>query len=388
MRYWRGYLVAAILCAITTGFTLLAKRFSILIDAFYPYLTREIQTTLAAWSSGTDVVIWQLLAMLLILALLMSIVLMVALKWNVFQWLGWVLAGVSLVWMMHTGLYGLNYYAGPLAEDLHLETADFTVQDLEDATIYFRDKANELALKMPRDSRSDLIYSDFDTLAAQAGSGFDTLTYQEFGPVFAGSLEPVKKLAWADMYTSMGILGVTMPLTGEACVNPQIPAIALPFTMCHEMAHRMCIATEGDANFAAFLACLYNESAEFQYSAYYMAYRYCYSALLASGEPEAAAAAARIDLEVNSYLRYDMKSYDRFFNGKRSGFATRLAEFFNNAYIKLSGDKAGTNSYNRVTISLVNWYIDEFVLPFVSDKDDTGFDPLDKDYINGIMGGG
>ena len=41
-------------------------------------------------------------------------------------------------------------------------------------------------------------------------------------------------------------------------MNPSAPDVSLPFTMCHEMAHRMCIAYERDANFAAFLAAAHN----------------------------------------------------------------------------------------------------------------------------------
>ena len=388
MRYWRGYLFAAILGAITLGLSLLAKQYSQLVDAFYPFLTREIQTTLAAWSSAVDVTVWQVAALLLVLGLLLTVVLMVALKWNFFQWLGWVLAGASLIWMLHTGVYGLNYYAGPLSQDVHLKSYDFTVEDMADATIFFRDKANALAEQLPRDDNGDLKFSDFDTLAEQAGSGFHTLTYEQSGSVFAGSLLPVKELAWADLYSSMGIMGITMALTGEAAVNPQIPAVAMPFTMCHEMAHRMSIATEHDANFAAYLACLANESAEFQYSAYYMAYRYCYSALLSAGTGEAAAAAARIDLEVNSYLRYDLKVYDRFFSNHRSELATGIADAANDAYLKVSGDSAGTESYGQVATDLVNWYMDVMVMPYVDQREESGFDPLDKDYINGILGNG
>ncbi len=387
MRYWRGYLTAAIIAVFTGGLVLLAKRFSTLVDAFYPFLTREIQTVLCTWSSTTNVVVWQVIAMLLLLGLLLSVVLMIALKWNFVRWLGWVLACVSLVWMLHTGIYGLNYYAGPLSEDVHLASNDFTVDDLEDATIFFRDKANALAQEMTRDKNGDLIYSDFQTLAAAADDGFYTLTYEQSGSVFAGALEPVKELAWADLYTSMGILGVTMPLTGEAAVNPQIPDICLPFTMCHEMAHRMCIATEDDANFAAFLTCLANEDIQFQYSAYYMAYRYCYRALLNSGTDQAAAAAARIDLEVNSYLRYDLKVYDRFFTSHRNGLASAVADTANDAYIKLSGDGNGTESYNQVSVSLVNWYLEVMVKPYEDDRNEPGFDPLDKDFIHGILGG-
>ncbi len=388
MRYWRGYLTAGILAVLTMGMTALAKRFSQLVDAFYPFLTREIQTTLAAWSATVDITVWQVAALLILLGVLLSVVLMVALKWNFFQWLGWVLAGASLVWLLHTGVYGMNYYASPLSEDVHLDSYDFTVDDLADATIYFRDKANALALEMPRDNKGNLIFDDFSTLANQAGNGFHTLTYEASGSVFAGSLEPVKELAWADMYTAMGIMGITMPLTGEAAVNPQIPAVTMPFTMCHEMAHRMCIATEDDANFAAFLACLANEDSQFRYSAYYMAYRYCYIALLTAGTGEAAAAAARIDLEVNSYLRYDLKTYDRFFTSNRNELATNVANAVNDAYIKVSGDGAGTESYGQVATNLVNWYIDVMVMPYVDQREESGFDPLDKDYINGILGNG
>lgn len=387
MRYWRGYLTAAIIAVITGGLVFLAKRFSVLVDAFYPFLTREVQTALTAWSGTADVVVWQVAAMLLLLGLLLSVVLMIALKWNFIRWLGWVLACVSVVWLLHTGIYGLNYYAGPLSEDIHLASNDFTLDDLEDATIYFRDKANAMALEMPRDKNGDLVYSDFDTLAAAAGDGFRTLTYEQSGSVFAGALEPVKRLAWADLYSSMGILGVTMPLTGESAVNPQIPTISLPFTMCHEMAHRMCIATEDDANFAAFLACLANGDPQFQYSAYYMAYRYCYRALLSVGSDQSAAAAARIDLEVNAQLRYDLKTYDQFFTANRNALASAVADTANDAYIKLSGDGNGTESYNQVAVSLVNWHLEVMVKPYLDDENENSFDPLDKDFIHGILGG-
>jgi hypothetical protein len=146
----------------------------------------------------------------------------------------------------------------------------------------------------------------------------------------------------------------------------------------------MCIATENDANFAAFMACLANESPQFQYSAYYMAYRYCYSALYAAGTAETAAAAARINLGVNTYLRYDLKTYDRFFSSRRNETVSNVSDMVNDTYIKVSGDENGTDSYGQVSIYLVNWYLEEMVLPF--EDEDSNFDPMDKDYIHGIFG--
>ena len=384
MRYWRGYLTAAIIAAITMGLMAIAERFSSLVDMVYPYVTREFQSILAEWSSTVPFTLWQVLVVGMVLAVATTLVLMITLKWNFVEWLGWVLAGASCIWLLHTGVYGLNYYAGPISADIRLGSYEFTVEDLEEATIYFRDQANAMALEMERDENGALIYDDFDTLALQAGDGFNTLAYEQSGSVFAGSVLPVKQLGWADLYTSMGILGVTMPLTGEAAVNPQIPVVALPFTMCHEMAHRMCIATENDANFAAFLTCLANESKQFRYSAYYMAYRYCYNALRSAGTAEAAAAAARVQLDVNTYLQYDLKMYDRFFQTHRDNNAANIADMANDGYIKASGDKNGTASYGQVSIYLVNWYIEKQVRPF--EGDDSGFDPLDKDFVHGALG--
>ena len=388
MKYWRGYLVAAILGAISWGLMELAKRFTVLVDMVYPYVTRTVQGFLSVWSSGTDLLLWQVAAVVLVLALMTSIVLMILLRWHPVQWGGWVLAVIAGIYLLHTGLYGLNYHAGPIAEDLRLEVTEYTQTELEKATIYYRDKANELALQLPRDEKGDVVFSDFDTLAQQAGAGFEVLTYEKFYPVFAGDLTPVKKLGWADMYTSMGITGFTMPLTGEAAVNPQIPDVALPFTMCHEMAHRMCIAVERDANFAAFLACEVNPDPQFQYSAYYMAYIYCYNALSSVGTPSAAAAAARIQSGVNANFARDLQTYSQFFSEHQDATATKLADNVNNAYITTSGDEAGTDSYGQVCDLLVSWHIQTVVMPAQREEASSTFDPYDENQVDleGIVG--
>ena len=387
MKYWRGFLVAGILAAITLGLQWLAKRFTQLVDMVYPFLTREIQGFLAGWSGNVDFTVWQVLVMLIVAVLAASIVLMIVLKWNFFQWMGWILAGASMVWLLHTGIYGLNYYASPLSQDIRMgDYSAYVQENLEDATLYFLSQANELAKEMPRDEQGNLQTGTFQELAEKAGSGFETLVFTT-GSVFGGNTSPVKELAWADFYTSMGITGVHMPITGEAAVNPQTPAVSLPYTMCHEMAHRMCIATENDANFAAFLACLANEDPAFRYSAYFMAYRYCYNALMAEGTADAVAAAARIDLQVNAYLRFDINRYNHFFSSHRNETLSVVGDTVNDTYIKVSGDEQGTASYGKVSDLLVNWYIEEMVMPYMDQEEENPFDPMDKDYIGGILEG-
>lgn len=381
MKYWRGYLVAGILAALTWGLTQFAQSHSALVDMIYPYVTRTVMSALADWSSGVSFCLWQVLLMFLIVGGLASIVLMVVLRWNPVQWLGWIMAVVSFVYFLHTGIYGLNYYAGPLTEDIHLNVTEYTVTELEQATVYFRDQANDLASRVSRDDAGNVQFPSFEELAQQAGEGFKVLTYDEGWSVFAGTRVPVKKLGWADMYTSMGIGGITIGITGEAAVNPQLPAISLPFTMCHEMSHRMSITTEQDANFAAFLACRANPAAEFQYSAYFMAFRYCYNALASLTTVTAQSALDRVSSGIAEQLQKDLAAYSAQLKAGQDEDATRLASSANDTYLKASGDDLGTESYGAVADYLVSWYVQEFILPLHKDEEVT-FDPMDKTQVD------
>ena len=381
MKYLRGYLTAAIFGALTWVLMQFGQRFSTLVDMVYPYVMRTMQTMLAEWTGGVDFLVWQVVAVALGVVVLATLVLMIVLKWNPIQWLGWVLALASGLYLCHTLVWGLNYYAGDLSDDIRMEVAQYTVAELTEATEYYRDRANILSEQVNRDEAGNVSFPDFDTLAQQAGEGFQTLTYDYSYSVFAGSPLPVKKLGWADMYTSMGITGLTMGLTGEAAVNPQIPDVSLPFTMCHEMAHRMCIAQERDANFAAFLACSVHSDVNFQYSAYFMAYRYCYNALASVNTQAAVAAAARVSNGVGEKLYRDLVYYNTFFSSRKSTTATRIADTANDTYLKVSGDESGVASYGQVCDLLVNWHIQQVVLPSIT-VEESPFDPYDETQVD------
>ena len=377
MKYWTGYLVAGIIGGITWALMRMAEQFGELVDMVYPYVTRTLLGYLAQWSSAVSFCLWQVAAMVLGILVITGIVLVIVMKWNPIRWLGWALTGAAVIYLLNTLTFGLNYYAGPLADDIRLSVRRYSVEELTDATIYYRDKANFLASQVKRDTAGDVEFGTFETMANQAGDGFDTLVRKYSYPVFAGYTGPVKELGWAKMYTSMGITGVTMGITGEAAVNPQIPAVSIPFTMCHEMAHRMSIATERDANFAAFLACTANESINYQYSGYFMAYRYCYNAL-AGVNPNSA---AQVASGVNGDLQYDLQTYDKLFATHRSEAATKVATTANDTYLRTSGDTSGVRSYGEVVDLLFSWHYQREILPMVTQYEQK-FDPYDEKKVD------
>ena len=354
MKYWRGYLVAALTAAGIWGLQVFAQSHSTLVDMVYPYVSRMIQNFLADWSSGVSFCVWQMLLLLLIALAVGSIILMILFKWNPIQWFGWILACASLIGLLNTGIYGLNEYAGDLTQDIRLGDVEYkyTLSELQDAAVFYRDKANELSDKVARDSSGNVRFPAFSELAVQAADGFRVLTYGQFYSVFAGSTVPVKELGASSYFSSQGVTGVTVALTGEAAVNPNIPAVCLPFAMCHEMAHRMCIAVDRDADFAAFMACDANPSVNFQYSAYFMAFRYCYEAMKSIGQTEL----SNFESGIGSNLRRDVDSYDSYF-----------------------GNNLDLDS--EVCDLLVIWHIQKYVLPLHQEEEKT-FDPKDEDAVD------
>ena len=370
MKYWRGYLVAAIIAACSWGLIEFAQSHWVLVDMIYPYVTRMVQAFLTDWSNVLPFCLWQLIILVLGACVFASIVMMIIWKWNPIQWFGWVLAVVSLIFFANTVIYGLNDYSGPINEDIRLEVTDYSINELEAAGEFYLAEANRLAQEISRDGSGNPKYPTFQEMTIRAGEGFQTQTYTHYNAIFAGTTVPVKELGWSEFFSNYGITGVTVGITGEAAVNPQTPALGLPFTICRHMAERMCIANDQDAAFAAFLACSVNSSVEFQYSAYFMAYRYCYDALASMPTTAAQSAAATLQQGENKLLKQDLESYNGSFAVKSDkGYAPAREE-----------GEEGPPRYNVADL-LTAWHIQEYVLPSMMDEVIL-FDPTDESQVD------
>lgn len=359
MKYWRGYLIAGLFSALGWALTEFAKSHTVLMDMVYPYMSRMIVSSMAEWSAGVDFCVWQVLLLVFIVAVLASAVLMIVLKWNPIQWFGWVAAAASLVYVLNLGVFGLNSYTGDLASDIRLEVTEYTVSELETAAVHYRDKANALAQEVSRDAEGTPVFDDFADMAQQAADGFRYLIYEEGLSVFAGSTIPVKELGLSAWYG--GTTGITYGITGESAVNPDIPVTALPFAMCREMARRMSIGNDRDADFAAFLTCDANSSVQFRYSGYLNAYRLCVAALAADPTTTGAAALDRVRSGENANLTRDLGVLT-------DCFGTQI-------------DTYQDAETARIHDLLVSWHIQEYVLPIQIIEEEL-FDPMDESQVD------
>jgi len=356
LKYWRGYLVAGLLAALGWGLTEFARTHVTLMDMVYPYMSRMIVTSMAQWSANVDFCVWQVLLVALIVAILLTAVLMLVLKWNPIQWLGWVLAVVSLVSILNVGVYELNAYTGDLNEDLRLTVQEYNISDLETAALHFQKKANELSGSVGRDSNGQVDHGDFATLAQQAGNGFEFLTYEEGLSVFAGSRIPVKQLGMEQMFAD--VAGMTVGLTGESAVNPNVPQALQPFVICREMARRMSIYHERDASFASIAACVVNETPAYRYSGYLTAYYFCRQALAAEPTTTGKAAYLRVIEKENAQVTADLETYGSWL-----------------------GEYVPQEDQTQIHDLMVSWYINEYVLPTLIVEEEK-FDPMDKTQVD------
>ena len=73
--------------------------------------------------------------------------------------------------------------------------------------------------------------------------------------------------------------------------------------------------------------------------------------------------------------------YNTFFASKQDRAATNFANTVNDNYLKTSGDSAGIASYGQVCDLLVNWHIQEIVLPSIAVEEEL-FDPYDESQVD------
>ena len=312
MRIVRRFVFAAAFLIATVLLIRAAKQNGDFLFLFYPGILREVETFLAELTGKLDYVLWERIALICLIWAAIALVLDIILQENLLRWVSGVAAVIAMLLCLFVGLSGINRYAPSVAESMRLEVrADYTAKELRSAADYYLDGANQAAEKVSRGFDGQFHAADFETLGEQLGSGMRNMVRKDAhrSYVFGGSTVPPKKLKLLARYSD--VPSVYSCLTGECCINPDVEDTAMPFLMSCEAAHRMSIAREGDAEFVAILACIASDSKDYNYSGYFMAYRFCMEAL-SQIDPGAAdevaqneSALLRNDLAAATYMPED-----------------------------------------------------------------------------------
>jgi hypothetical protein len=345
-----GRVILSAIFLVLTGLMVSFAHFApTLVFAFYPALSRKLLAAIASVTGAFPFALWEALAVLLILWALYTLVRSFR-HHGFLRWLSGLAAVLCGALFVFVALWGLNHYGPDAGEKLGLSVRKYTRQELTSATEYYAAQVNALSGKLPRGADQTAEFSDFQTLSSQAGEGYQVLA-QKYS-CFSAAPGTVKKIASWKLFSYFGTTGIFVPFTAESCVNPDTYVAWIPFTMCHELAHRQAVAAEDDANFCAYLACMASQRAEFQYSGAFAAFIYCNNALAKVDS----AGASKIWKTLDSGVQADALAANVHY-AKYEGKVQDAAQKVNDAYLKAFSETAGVQSYGQVADLLIAWYL-------------------------------
>lgn len=323
-----------------------------LVFSFYPELSRSVLRAISKVTSLAPLALWEIALLLLVLWFFYTFVRIFTQHRSFLSWLSGVLLGASVAVFLFVGLWGLNHFGAGIDETLALSVREYSKEELAAATRYYAAQANEYADDVTRRADGTAELADFKTLSKQAAEGYGAL--EDRYEMFSGDVGIVKPLALSKLFSYFGNTGIFICFTAESCVNTDTYEAWIPFTMCHELAHKQAVAAEDEANFCAYLACQASQRADFRYSGAFAAYIYCNNALHKVDHETA----DEIYYSLADGVRADIQAANEHY-AQYDGKVQEAAQKVNDVYLKAFEETSGVQSYGEVADLLIAWYLEE-----------------------------
>ncbi len=257
-----------------------------------------------------------------------------------------ILAGVfffQLIWSGH-------YHTAKLADRIGLPSSGHTSEELFQASYYTLMQANRCARDTFRTENGTFRGDTFKSTSRRLSEAYASLGNEIPSLKASAYVRPKPVLASRTM-SSFGITGVYFGLTGESNVNTDYTQALIPVTAAHEMAHRLCVPREDEANFTAFLACTRSGDNDLRYSGYLHAYIHLINSLY-SVDPETGYALRLLE---NDAVRADLLDlYD--YAMRTQGTRSEIGEKVNDTYLRANGQTDGVQSYGRTVDLIISYY--------------------------------
>lgn len=249
---------------------------------------------------------------------------------------------VSVYFFLTTFLWNINYERKSFAELAGLDVRPSSTEELYDLCKWLIETTNELREQVEVDGNGIMkIPGGFESIRDRAQAGYD-IAAEEY-PFLKGRYGKPKKVLFSRIMSHTNIIGVYCALTGEANIDTDIPDMEIPSTVMHEMAHQRGFAREDEANYIAWLACMYHPDADFRYSGSAMALQYAMNALYKADPEKYFELARTYGLGYYNDLKNQQDYWKQF-----QGTVKKAASQMNDTYLKLNGQADGVQSYGRM----------------------------------------
>lgn len=258
------------------------------------------------------------------------------------RWASSLLLTASALLVLFYATWGLLYFRESLSARMDLPVAARSTEELASFVEETAQKARALRETLVEDENGVFSpASDRQTLQNELiPAAYETLAEQTdwicLPPTRA------KPVLWSRALSAQAIAGIYIGLTAEPNVNVDQPPLLIAQGTAHETAHYLGLASENEAEFLAYLACIGSNSAEVRYSGYAYALMVAGNALYrADAERYAALCETYGDAIWRDFADYD--AYWKQFDAK----AQAAADHRNDAYLKHNGQESGVKSYGE-----------------------------------------
>ena len=254
---------------------------------------------------------------------------------------------VLLVWGYAAvcALWGTQYYGTSFAQKAGMSAPAVSVEQLTAVTEYFAARVADTADAVPRDEALA-----FDADKAEILQSCKDLYDPLLGrwPFLEGPQRSPKPAVYSKLMSAWGFTGYLCPLVGESTLNVDCPAVFLPVTVAHELAHQRGVAAEQEANFVGIMAATAGGDAQYQYSGWLFGYLHLSNALY-SVDPEAANASFAA---LPAGAQADMRANNAYWK-QWEGPVKETGEKVYTAFLQGYGQDLGMRSYGACVDLLV-----------------------------------
>lgn len=245
--------------------------------------------------------------------------------WQAITMLLWTIVIIYPIYML---MWGLVYYKKEAIVDdknpvTHQEIVDLTKQFINLSKAYNNDNIKQKN------------YKTIENLAWQNSKNLQN---------YSDKAISVKTGAFSSTLASMGTSGIYSFWSGEVFVSNLHINTALPFVMCHEMAHAMGTGPEEMANFNAYQACINSNDSLFQYSAIREVIQYGLNAIAM----EDSTLAYQLKDSLSTFVLEDFKKEKKAWEPYRNGIFRNISNIIYDRFLKFNGQKNGQKSYAKL----------------------------------------
>jgi len=306
-------------------------------NGFYPIISKLFSSFSRLIGISLWDVSWLLIILLVISGLLLVILKTIKPGWYILH----VFQVTALLYSFFYISWGFNYFRPGIGTRIGWEKINVNEN-------MFRTVLDSLIVQTNR-SYSEISICDYASINNLVEDSYRRNS-AGLGINYPNGYRRTKTMLLSSLLLKFGISGYFGPFFNEVHLNYYLLPSDYPFTLSHEKAHQFGIASEAEANLAAFVVCTSSEDQRLRYSAYRTLLQYFLSD--ASSFKDYPDYEKKIDKRVIK----DLKFRQRYYLGLRNRAFEKAQTFIYNIFLKSNHISKGVMNYNQVVELVIDWY--------------------------------